>query len=367
MRGLPQPRRPACPGPPPASHARTPAWPGEAVAAALLPRTPTPQPPQQGSPPAARMPSSSRRPRRPRREEGPSPSRARQPQGASARASRGVSKGSACGRAPPKFAPATRELLGRGISVRQLLEFYAHHEQAGTIAGSTTTGEVVERILRPALAGGSARCFMEAEFMVARGGGRRASRLVGHAMASTFLSTVLNVLLDATGWSSDDLVKNAFGIFAHEGGLRRARLLGLPIRASALLGALDEPVLGRAYWICAFADDLRRDRTPLGGEGELEELLAHGGGSRTRRRSSSPWTGAWGRWGSPGSPRRSCRPSGLAPRCCSGPPSGSRAEPRPARSARRRARGARRGSGLRELVARGGRQPRGGRGRRLLT
>merc|ERR1712061_564558 len=80
-----------------------------------------------------------------------------------------------------------------------------------------------------------------------RGGGKRATRLVSHAWKSEFVNTVMNIVMDATEWSTEVLLErcaeNEFNPYFSAGILDADRLL-------QRLGAKE---LGRCYWLCIFA------------------------------------------------------------------------------------------------------------------
>ena len=105
------------------------------------------------------------------------------------------------------FSTAER-LAHRGFSVKQLLEFCIEHVKLKQLSDTTLTKDVVRDIVIPETAQ-DRTCYMESDFMEARGGPKRAQKLVSHAWDSQFKTTMLNIVLDATGWGSQDIKKMA--------------------------------------------------------------------------------------------------------------------------------------------------------------
>merc|ERR1712050_276249 len=79
---------------------------------------------------------------------------------------------------------------------------------------------------------------MDSEFMQALGGSQAARRFVCHDLKSSFFSTVMNIVLDATQWSATDLMSSC---------------CGESVDVRGLLEKLTEPVLCKTYWMDAFA------------------------------------------------------------------------------------------------------------------
>ena len=89
---------------------------------------------------------------------------------------------------------STSEILREnGFIVRQLLHFYNDKSSKGQIVASTTTNEVVQKIIIPETAGNPC-CYMQSDYMKSLGGGRPAKKLVSHAWKSKFTNTVLNII-----------------------------------------------------------------------------------------------------------------------------------------------------------------------------
>jgi len=92
------------------------------------------------------------------------------------------------------------ELAKKGFTVRQLLHFYMQKK----ISRDKSTAHVVRDIIIPETAEHQT-CYMESAFMKGHGGPQRAKKLVSHAWKSSFMNTVLNILLDASGLTVQDM------------------------------------------------------------------------------------------------------------------------------------------------------------------
>lgn len=153
-------------------------------------------------------------------------------------------------------AATVDQLVQRGTSVRQLLQFYAACKRRGTVDGATTSLEVLRNVVVPETALRPC-CYMESEFMRRLGGPRRATRIVSHRRSAPFTNLVTNIILDATGWSSEDLAQAAFGQYSMR------RVSDQPpaecvLQAEGLLRTLPGDVLDSSYWISLFAVDVHR-------------------------------------------------------------------------------------------------------------
>mmetsp|Transcript_56062 Transcript_56062/g.156188 ORF Transcript_56062/g.156188 Transcript_56062/m.156188 type:complete len:571 (-) Transcript_56062:427-2139(-) len=132
------------------------------------------------------------------------------------------------------------ELAGRGFSVQQLLTFFT----SKPIDMNMTTNAVVKNIVIPETAGGQTD-YMNSPFMRGIGGPQRAAKIVSHAWKSRFAVLVLNILLDATGLTLQDLEEaidtTVWNPFSHKHFFEVA------------LKKLDASVLSLTYWLCIFA------------------------------------------------------------------------------------------------------------------
>ena len=110
--------------------------------------------------------------------------------------------------------PTTRRLVEHGFSVYQLLKFYSvksketHNAKDSPMIdksllgqpklhSKTKTDEVVRNIVIPETAKGGSLgsepcCYMDSDFMARFGGPKRARKLVSHAWAKPFLTTLCN-------------------------------------------------------------------------------------------------------------------------------------------------------------------------------
>ncbi|CAK0827194.1 unnamed protein product [Prorocentrum cordatum] len=82
-------------------------------------------------------------------------------------------------------------------------------------------------------------------------------RIVSHRRSAAFTNLVTNIVLDATGWTSEDLAQAAFGQYS----MKRVSdqpLAECCLQAEGLLRTLPSDVLDRSYWICLFAVDIHR-------------------------------------------------------------------------------------------------------------
>jgi len=153
-------------------------------------------------------------------------------------------------------AATVDRLVERGTTVRQLLQFYAACRRRGTVDGATTSLEVLRNVVVPETAGRPC-CYMEGDFMRRLGGPTRATRIVSHRRSAAFTNLVTNIVLDATGWTSEDLAQAAFGQYS----MKRVSdqpLAECCLQAEGLLRTLPSDVLDRSYWICLFAVDIHR-------------------------------------------------------------------------------------------------------------
>ena len=143
-------------------------------------------------------------------------------------------------------AEEAERLVGRGLTLRQLLDFYAEHLRSGELCKDTTTEEIIREIVLPQTVGRPG-CYMESEFMRARGGPRRARKLVSHAWSSPFLGTLLGILEDAKGTElSGPPVAQSY---LRDGELSLEAVLGGP-------AAVPAEALQETYWLCSFAVNL---------------------------------------------------------------------------------------------------------------
>ena len=127
-----------------------------------------------------------------------------------------------------------KELAKKGFEVRQLLHFYMQKK----ISRDKSTAHVVREIIIPETAEHQT-CYMESAFMKGHGGPQRAKKLVSHAWKSSFMNTVLNILLDASGFTAEDLKKKC---------VRNGNL-----DAGNAIQELSNDVLDKTYWLCIFA------------------------------------------------------------------------------------------------------------------
>eukprot|EP00930_Biecheleria_cincta_P074058 TRINITY_DN6128_c0_g3_i1.p1 TRINITY_DN6128_c0_g3~~TRINITY_DN6128_c0_g3_i1.p1 ORF type:complete len:668 (+),score=143.39 TRINITY_DN6128_c0_g3_i1:38-2041(+) len=152
-----------------------------------------------------------------------------------------------------KKLTAAGKLRDKGFSLKQLLLFYEKYEASGQISGSTTTEEVVKDIIIPATKDGCH--YMASKFMREHGGGKPAKRLASHAWKAPFINTLLNILLDATGWQRRDLTSREFETDETEYpyGMNFSLYDDGRLRAADLLKRLPSETLEKTYWLCIFA------------------------------------------------------------------------------------------------------------------
>lgn len=168
----------------------------------------------------------------------------------------------------------------QGCSVRQLLKFYGHYQDEQKIGPKTPTSVVLRDIILPATKK-PPRCYMNSDFMTSdrklknpkqrtgMDGAKLARRVVCHDLKSRFLSTVLNILLDAMECSryffqdrDNRICTRTFNSVcpgcaecapempwgAHSWLVREGVL-----DTGQLLHHLSEEILDKSYWICIFA------------------------------------------------------------------------------------------------------------------
>jgi hypothetical protein len=134
-------------------------------------------------------------------------------------------------------------LVNRGFSLRQLIQFCIEKLKEGKLKQDMTTGQVVKVIIIPETA--ESNCaYMDSSFMATRGGPKQAKHLVSHAWGTPFLTTVANIVLDASNLRAQEV----WWYFAEN------RDPSLIERLTTLLEKLTEFQLDKIiYWLCIFA------------------------------------------------------------------------------------------------------------------
>ena len=163
---------------------------------------------------------------------------------AGARAAPSRPPASRLGAASPGGPQLAEQLACKGVTVLQLLQFCSVQQKRNRFFAQMLTQDIVRDIVLPETAQ-SKCCYMKSNFMCHRGGGSRATTLVSHAWGAPFQNTVVNILLDASGWPTHELLTVCFEGFDGSG----IRMLN----AALLLRSLSKEACQRSYWLCIFA------------------------------------------------------------------------------------------------------------------
>jgi len=108
------------------------------------------------------------------------------------------------GRSCTEASLVTSRLVGRGITLRQLLSLYFDPTAVGRFREGMKTREVVREIIIPLTT--SEHCaFMESSFMSGRGGKHPAHKLISHWWGAEFLDTVVSAAMDAFALDFDEV------------------------------------------------------------------------------------------------------------------------------------------------------------------
>jgi hypothetical protein len=145
----------------------------------------------------------------------------------------------------PARAEVARKLANNGFNVEQLITFFDNYynkmkmNDVKRITYLTTTKDLVKNIVIPETSD-PPRSYMQSKFMVDLGGAKPAKKLVSHAWDSPFSNMVLNILLDASGWSKEEVLEKS--------GFNKDQFKFEELKAS-----LSEDALQSTYWMCLWA------------------------------------------------------------------------------------------------------------------
>lgn len=130
-------------------------------------------------------------------------------------------------------------MADRGVTLRQLIVFYGECLDRGWCSKRMSTRHIFDWTILPMLSSGETT-FIQNSYLMNFGGLCRATVYVSHAWDVSFLSTLLNLVCESTGWTVDRIAKMCLDPFGE-------------FDAKAALFNLSAQQLESSFWLDVFA------------------------------------------------------------------------------------------------------------------